>query len=151
MENNIYTQSANELRQRELQNKIRETAVNELKNELKDAGILTGIGVIGGAAVTGGAMLAAQALLPGESSGQVGEIGSNPGLMGVKTPYVILKRNKDYIPSNLNHMYGEPSNEYVKLANCHGYTKVKDVHIEISCTQDERAEIESLLKQGVIL
>lgn len=82
-----------------------------------------------------------------------GSLSSNPGDMLPLEPYLVIYRNQKYYPEEpqIGHMQGLPTNSYVKLSNCHGFTKVKDVNIEISCTQDERAEIESLLKQGVIL
>lgn len=102
-------------------------------------------------ALPAGITLAATATLASDTTKSIGTASSNAGMLLPRRPYLIIRRNKDYTPSEIGHNYGFPSNSYVKLANCHGYTKVKDVHIEISCTQDERAEIESLLKQGVIL
>ena len=53
----------------------------------------------------------------------------------------------------LKNDVGRPSNKTVRLSSCSGYTRVKDVHIEkiSSATDDELNEIESLLKDGVII
>lgn len=134
----------------ELAKKIREEAVKEafklVNTTAEGAANLARASVL-----PAGIALAAGATLASDTTKNVGSAASNAGMLLPRRPYLIIRRNKDCSPSEIGHSYGFPSNSYVKLANCHGYTKVKDVHIEISCTQDERAEIESLLKQGVIL
>ena len=82
-----------------------------------------------------------------------GSIGSNAGAMGGKIPYLIITRPKPYNADNYSNFYGYPSNKTVKLSSCLGYTKVKDIHLEniSSATDDELNEIESLLKDGVII
>lgn len=105
------------------------------------------------AAIAAPPILLGMSALEHKTPQTAGSLSSNPGDMLPLEPYLVIYRNQKYYPEEpqIGHMQGLPTNSYVKLSNCHGYTKVKDVHIEISCTQDERAEIESLLKQGVIL
>lgn len=82
----------------------------------------------------------------------MGTIEANAGMMGIKTPFIRIRRNKDYNPVNLNNLEGLPANSYVTLGSCSGYTEVKDVFIDVNgATQDEKNEIETLLKGGVIL
>lgn len=134
--------------------------------------IASGIAAIGGvvatgvaAGATGGAVLplvAASGIrsassFVGNMSHSVersGSITSNAGAMGVKKPYLIIVRNRTYDPAYYNRFYGYPANTTVLLGDKYvkGYTKVKDIHLEItSATQQELNEIETLLKGGVIL
>ena len=79
-------------------------------------------------------------------------IGSNAGAMGIKKPYLILNRQNSYNASYYNDIQGYPSNVNVKLANCSGFTKIKECHLDgIPATDEEIEEIYTLLKQGVIL
>ena len=79
-------------------------------------------------------------------------IGSNAGAMGIKKPYLILNRMNSYNASYYNDIQGYPSNVNVKLANCSGFTKIKECHLDgIPATDEEIEEIYTLLKQGVIL
>ena len=82
-----------------------------------------------------------------------GSLGSNAGALGIMKPYLIITRPKPAEANNFNEFYGKPSNKTVRLSSCSGYTKVKDVHIEkiSSATDDELNEIETLLKEGVII
>ena len=82
-----------------------------------------------------------------------GSLGSNSGALGIKKPYLIITRPKPAEADKFNEFYGKPSNKTVKLSSCSGYTRVKDIHVEniSSATNDELNEIESLLKEGVII
>jgi hypothetical protein len=120
-------------------------------------GALTTIaGGVAGYAV-GGPVGAVTGALGGASKGfsqttQIsGNLGSNAGAMGQKIPYLIISRNRPYQPNNYNTLYGYPANSTVTLANCTGYTRVKDVHVNIVATDTELEMIENQLKEGVIL
>lgn len=82
-----------------------------------------------------------------------GTLGANAGAMGVKKPYIIITRKIAYDAAGYNQFYGYPANKTVILGSCKGYTRVKAVHIESIpiATSDEKQEIETLLKQGVII
>lgn len=120
-----------------------------------------GIGAsIGATIASGGALapVAVSGVAAGVSNSHLnvahsGSIGANAGAMGGKIPYLIITRPKPYNANNYNNFYGYPSNEVVKLSSCLGYTRVKDIHLEniSSATDDELNEIESLLKDGVII
>lgn len=111
------------------------------------AGFATGgpIGAIVGA--VGGAFMG------GTSIDRAGGFSANAGCMGVKIPYIIVTRKYRYDAGGYNEFYGVPSNNTVMLGNCSGYTRVKSVHIESIpiATSDEKQQIETLLKQGVII
>jgi len=81
-----------------------------------------------------------------------GNLGGSAGIMSIMTPYVIIERPSLSVPGNVQHYVGQTSNITMLLGNCHGFTLCEYVHIDnVSATTEEIAEIESLLKQGVIL
>lgn len=82
-----------------------------------------------------------------------GSLGANAGVMGVRKPYLIITRRKAYDSTNYNKFYGFPANKTIQLSTCKGYTRVKSTHIDsISrATDSEKTEIETLLKQGVVI
>lgn len=82
-----------------------------------------------------------------------GNLSTNAGLLAHKSPYVIIERpNRKIDPEAYGAMNGYPSNVTVALGTLSGYTKVKEVHLELpNATQDEYNQVEQLLKSGVIL
>lgn len=116
--------------------------------------ISAGIAVAAGAASGGaGAAIGAASLLSGHkiTYPRSGGLTANAGACLQKQPYIIIKRPKAYDASNYPAFYGNVTNWTVTLGQCHGYTRVKDVHIDqVACTDAEKDEILTLLKQGVI-
>ena len=82
-----------------------------------------------------------------------GSIGFNAGAMGPRKPYLIITRKSAYEAAGYNQFYGYPANVTVYLSSCRGYTRVKSVHIDSIpvATDNEKTEIETLLKQGIII
>ena len=75
----------------------------------------------------------------------------NSGATGPKIPYLIISRPQAELALDFPSLEGIPANHTTLLENCKGFTVVKDVHVEgINATSDELAEIEDLLKKGVI-
>ena len=110
------------------------------------AGITTG-GLIG--AVAGGV---AGGLMGGTSIERSGNFSANSGALGIKKPYLIISRKTPYDADNYNDYYGYPSNKTVVLNSCKGFTRVKDIHVNIpNATNEEKNEIETLLKNGIII
>lgn len=119
---------------------------------------LSGFIVAGaGAIATGNPVLglgAGVSFMSGNTSVQhSGSIGSNAGACGIRKPYLIITRKKAYDAQNYQHYYGFPANNHVTLNSCKGYTQVKSCHVEsiYRATDNEKQEIESLLKEGVII
>lgn len=112
-------------------------------------GIATGVASGGvGAAIGAGALLANNKI----SYSRSGALSANAGAMCIKTPYILVRRPRAYDANLYESFYGNPANNTVYLSQCSGYTRVKDIHVDtIACTDDERLEIERLLKLGVIL
>lgn len=118
-------------------------------------------GAVSGAttgAVAGGPLGAAVGAVAGAWTGgtsiqRAGGFSSNAGCLGVKKPYILVTRKYAYDAGSYNSYYGFPSNNAVRLGNCKGFTRVRVVHIENMgrATNNEKTEIENLLKQGVII
>lgn len=80
-----------------------------------------------------------------------GSYGGNKGYLGEMTPYLIIERAKQQMPTNYNTFVGITSYYRTTLNNCHGFTKIQSIHLNCSASADERADIENMLKAGVIL
>lgn len=81
-----------------------------------------------------------------------GAIGGSPGLMGVKTPFLIFRRPEQVIPGDYGKFHGFPCNTSAKLGDLVGYTKVDDIRLNIpDATVDEILECEQLLKGGIVI
>ena len=80
-----------------------------------------------------------------------GSYGGNKGYLGEMTPYLIIERPTQQIPSNYNNFVGIPSYFRATLSSCSGFTKVQDVHLVCSGDDEDRNEIIALLKGGVII
>ena len=113
---------------------------------------LIGLGV--GVATGGvGAAIGAANLLTNKNIvySRSGSFSANAGAMGIKKPYILIRRPIAYDANFYEDYYGNPSNNTLTLGQCSGYTRVKDMHLDsIACTADEKREIETLLKSGVI-
>lgn len=80
-----------------------------------------------------------------------GSISGSAGVLNMQTPYLILIRPRQALPSDQNKFIGYPSLITVQLTELSGYTEVQSIHLEnIPATQEELAEIQSLLEGGVI-
>lgn len=130
-------------------------------NYLSTVSSLLGAVVSGAAAVaTGGALApvaigaAANAMGGGAraSVAMSGSLGSNAGAMGIRKPYLIIKRVESADANGYNEFYGYPTNKRVNLSQLTGYVRVKDINLSgTNATEDEQNEIVTLLKEGVIL
>ena len=63
-----------------------------------------------------------------------------------------ITRPRQNVPADYGKIKGYPSNITTQLKNLNGYTVIDEIHLEnMSATDDEIEEIETLLKQGVII
>lgn len=119
------------------------------------SGAVTGAltGAFAGAEVGAVAGAVMGAFMGGTSIDRTSGFSANAGCMGIKKPYLIVTRKYSYDAGFYNQYYGFPSNVTVSLGSCKGFTRVKSVHIEnlLRATDNEKAEIETLLKEGVII
>lgn len=67
--------------------------------------------------------------------------------------YLVITRPNVVTPSTYNHDFGRPSGKTALLGSLTGFTVVDSIHVEglATATTSEITEVESLLKQGVIL
>ena len=116
-------------------------------------GTLTTGGIGGlaiGGMVSGAANAASKATSTSVSINRGGGFGSNIGAMGIKVPYIIITRKIAHCSTV--QPYGLMDNTYRKLSDCSGYVQVKEVNVTgIKATKSELIEIESQLKEGVII
>lgn len=104
-------------------------------------------GVIGGA--VGGAV---DLLNTKPQVSHSGNVNTNYGYMSSAVPYVEIKTPSLSIASDENQYKGFPTNQTVTLSDCHGFTKVEEIHVEnISATSNEQNELVNLLTEGVLI
>ena len=122
----------------------------------KSRQLSTMAGMIGGA-ITGNPIMATGAAMSVMSGGmktdiqRSGTFTGNASAMGCKNPYIIIASSIAAEASEYGSYYGQTANKTVKLSQLHGFTKLKDVHVDqIVCTDNERSEIYNLLLNGVI-
>lgn len=122
-------------------------------------GVISIAASVGSLVATGGA--SAPTAVPSIASSAVnqmkpsieksGSISGSAGVLNMQTPYLILIRPRQALPSKQNEFIGYPSLVTVQLAELTGYTEVQSIHLEnIPATQEELGEIQSLLEGGVI-
>lgn len=82
-----------------------------------------------------------------------GSFSGTSGYLGVRRPYVIIKRPNMCMPANYQSLNGFPCMITLKLGDCKGFTRVQQVVLSNmgKATNPEQAEILGLLKNGVIL
>lgn len=123
------------------------------------AGALGIAGSVASSVLSGGALLpmalGAGASAMGSMKTKVehsGSLSGNSGAMGIKKPYLIIRRPQTKIANNFQLLAGESQNEYGVLSSYTGQTRVKYVHLEnIPATDKELTQIEELLKSGVLI
>lgn len=72
------------------------------------------------------------------------------GAMGSKKPYLIISRPQTQLANNFEKYEGKPANHYVKVQNCSGFIKVKEVHVnKTSASETEMEMIKNMLMTGI--
>lgn len=100
-----------------------------------------------------GEAAAVQATVTAKSSVQhSGSFGESFGAMGNKKPYLIIHRPVQVVVPNYNDEYGFPAHKLVRIGDCEGFIRCREVHvISATATDNEKQMIEQLLKAGVIV
>lgn len=79
-----------------------------------------------------------------------GQFGASHGAMGEKVPFIIIRNPIQVKVPNYNDDYGFPAHKRVIVGGCSGYLRVREVNvISATATDDEKAMIEAMLKNGV--
>ena len=123
------------------------TAASDTGAVLKSAGgTLKNVGMI-----HAGASAAENVMGIKPSVQRSGAIGGAAGMLGTQTPYLIFTRPRQAVPENQSTYTGYPSFMTRQLSELSGFTQIQSIHLEgIPCTANELAEIDALLKSGVI-
>lgn len=80
-----------------------------------------------------------------------GTISGAAGMLSLQTPYLVFTRPRLAHPEDQNTYMGYPSFMTQQLNTLTGFTQMQVIHLEgIPCTTTELAELEALLKSGVI-
>ena len=76
----------------------------------------------------------------------------NSGYLGIWEPYIIIERPIQAYPKGMDKYQGFTTRITASLGDLSGYTEVEDIHLDnIPATDTELAEIDRLLKEGIIL
>lgn len=103
-------------------------------------------------AATGAANIASNPSLLSPQVMRSGAISGGAGCMASQKPFVIREAARFHTTEGFNTISGYPSYYYKPLSTMHGFTSVLDAHLHgIPGTHQELAEIEDLLKEGIIL
>lgn len=129
------------------------------------AALYTGLINIATTAVTGAVVGGAGGAVMGAATGAVstatskqsevdrsGGLSANTGLLAEFNCYVIIHRPTQSLPAQFKNIKGYKSNITKALNLCRGFTKVDTIHLSVpGANAAELTEIESLLKQGVLI
>jgi hypothetical protein len=81
-----------------------------------------------------------------------GAFGANAGAMGIKKPYLIISRPQTKVARQDTHYTGYSTNYTDKVSSFTGIVKARQVHVHgINATDNELSQIETLLKDGIII
>lgn len=80
-----------------------------------------------------------------------GAIGGSAGMLSIQIPYLVFTRPRIAHPEEQSKYTGYPSFITQKLSELEGFTQIQAIHLEgLPCTTNELAELDALLKSGVI-
>lgn len=133
--------------------------VTSMKNDIIER-INTAVMAVGGS-LTGGAAGIASAITASAVSvtlakthiNRSGDLSGAVGMLDEFTPYLIIHRPIQSLPDSYARDKGRPSNITATLSSLAGYTEVEYIHLTgiSGATEEELIEIETLLKNGVII
>lgn len=117
------------------------------------------VGAAGGMAVgaaTGNvAAIASSAIAAAQAHGDIAQsnaYSAGAAFLGCRRPFVLIERPVSDYSATYQHEDGIPSNISMKIGNLTGFAVIGDVHLDgIDATDQEKAEIERLLHEGIIL
>lgn len=114
-----------------------------------------GAGAVGSAAVGNVAGVATSALNAANMHGDIptsNAYTASGSFLSVRRPFLMIERAVSNYSATYAHEIGIPSNVSKRLSSVKGFAIIKDVHLDgITATDTEKAEIERLLAEGVIL
>lgn len=124
----------------------------QIATSMVAGGVSSGAAGVAAASASGAANVAANPSLLSPQVAHSGAVSGSAGCMAVQYPFVIREAVRFHSTAGFQTVSGYPSYYYRLLSDVSGYTTVVDVHLRgIPATENEIAEIETLLKGGVIL
>lgn len=120
------------------------------------AGLAVGgpAGAVSGAMAVGGAMSLASSAVHTVASSKPeiqhgGSFAMTNGFLSVKTPYLVVNRPNVKVPDDFAKYSGRMTNKTKYVSECSGYTEFASVDVNsLTALEDEKAEIETILKGG---
>lgn len=84
---------------------------------------------------------------------QSGSLSGNSGAMGIKKPYLIIRRAQTKIAPGFENYDGIAENDFLPLSMFSGFVKVKYIHLEniIKATGEELKLLEEILNDGILI
>lgn len=123
----------------------------QIATSIVAGGITGGAAGVAAGAAKGAASVAANPSLLSPQVMRSGAVSGGAGCMGVQYPFVIREAVRFHSTAGFNTISGYPSYYFKSLSSVHGFTTCLDVHLNnIPGTQGEIAEIEKMLKEGVV-
>lgn len=121
-------------------------------------GIVSALLGVAGTFVSGGSLapmaigMATGAMRGHANIERSGNLSGNAGAMGIKKPFIVLQKPQTSLANDFETFVGKPANYTVKIGECSGFISCTEVHIE-NCngTDSELAELENLLKKGILI
>ena len=108
-------------------------------------------GSVMGAAATAGTIASTAINTMKPSIEKSGSMSGTGGMLSIQTPYLILTRPRQALPSSQNSFIGYPSFITEYLGGLSGYTEIEAIHLDgVPATDAEIQELETLLYKGVI-
>ena len=128
------------------------TAISLLGVGLGAKGLMSNEGTKAAIGVTTMSSINSVSGLKSASSNNIGNLNGTTALMNNQKPYLIIEKPNQSVPKNYAEELGFPLNVSGKLNEFRGFTVLEkiDVH-NVNCTDEEKLELERLLKEGVIL
>lgn len=123
----------------------------QIATSIVAGGITGGAAGVAYGAAKGAASVAANPSLLSPQVMRSGAVSGGAGCMAVQYPFVIREAVRFHSTAGFNTISGYPSYYFKSLSSVHGFTTCLDVHLNnIPGTQGEIAEIEKMLKEGVV-
>ena len=124
--------------------------LNSIKSVINGA---VGIAAGGGyGAIASTAMSVVETAISKPSINRSGSLNGDSGFLGNYTPYLIVERPVQALPSLYKNQIGYPSREAGKISKFTGYLEVETIDLSgIACTEAEKDLILQAFKEGVFV
>lgn len=124
--------------------------LNSIKSVINGA---VGIAAGGGyGAIASTAMSVVETAISKPSINRSGSLNGDSGFLGNYTPYLIVERPVQALPSLYKNQIGYPSREAGKISKFTGYLEVETIDLSgIACTEAEKDLILQAFKEGVFI